>query len=67
MYSVGAPCFSRGKQRFSVAEETWIPITRFSAGLKIQAKVSAENREAADLSTTLQLFALYQGTTLVVP
>jgi hypothetical protein len=31
---VGALCFSRGEQRFSVAEKSWISIMRFSAGLE---------------------------------
>jgi hypothetical protein len=31
---VGALCFSRGEQRFSVAEKSWISIMRSSAGLK---------------------------------
>jgi hypothetical protein len=33
---VGALCFSRGKQRFSVAEKSLTLIMRFSAGLGIQ-------------------------------
>jgi hypothetical protein len=31
---VGAPCFSRGEQRFSVAQRSWTLITRFSAGVE---------------------------------
>jgi hypothetical protein len=31
---VGAPCFSRGEQRFSVAQRSWTLIVRFSAGLE---------------------------------
>jgi hypothetical protein len=31
---VGALCFSRGEQRFSVAEKSWTLIMRFSAGLE---------------------------------
>jgi hypothetical protein len=31
---VGALCFSRGEQRFSVAETSWTLIMRFSAGLE---------------------------------
>jgi hypothetical protein len=31
---VGALCFSRGEQRFSVADESWSLIMRFSAGLE---------------------------------
>jgi hypothetical protein len=31
---VGGLCFSRGEQRFSVAEKSWTLIMRFSAGLE---------------------------------
>ncbi len=31
---MGALCFSRGEQRFSVAETSWTLIMRFSAGLE---------------------------------
>ena len=31
---VGALCFSRGEQRFSVAEKSWTSTMRFSAGLE---------------------------------
>ena len=31
---VGALCFSRGEQRFSVAEKGWTLTMRFSAGLE---------------------------------
>ncbi len=31
---VGAPCFSRGEQRFSVAQRSSTLIMRFSAGLE---------------------------------
>jgi hypothetical protein len=59
---VEALCFSRGEQRFSVAEKSWTLMIRFSAGLEnpgLKPVLSEMNRFSAGLKSSSPL--LKQG------
>jgi hypothetical protein len=58
---VGAPCFSRGEQRFSVAQRSSTSIMRFSAGLENPGLKPSLKKETLFRWTEVQLPLLKQG------